>query len=133
VNRRLVRWLSGLILVPAICTANPASWSAHAKPVNVATPQRYFLSTPLQAPGNRTPSREYYDSVRWRFESPTGVQPEAWLCLARGCDKLPSVTWRTIAFRGRRIREPLYFRFRLPRGAKQPVVVSGLQVLVNIR
>lgn len=134
--RRGFGW-RGLWLVLSLASAWPAmasstgSWIASTVPMRVAVPERDTTSRPL-APASGIAAGATITRLNWRFEAPSRPPLQAWLCHPVRCIPLSSPSGQTRALAGLAASEPLYFRFRLARGAR-PVEIKGLQLIVDYR
>lgn len=114
-------------------TAAPGSWVAEAPAVRLAVPGRVYQSAALSAPRPELVAGAEIDSVRWRFELPSGRRVRAWLCRAGHCVALPGQRGRSRGLAGLAASRDLRFRFALPPGERRALPVRALQVVVNYR
>ncbi|MBB3140412.1 flagellar protein FlhE [Halomonas organivorans] len=127
---RVVRWAIAGLLVAASGMAQAAgSWVAEVPSVRAAVIGRETASEALVAPsGTQGRIRE----VRWRFRVPPGKGWRGRLCHPAGCVALHTARGRSEALAGLSADAPLRFRFS-PMAGQAPLVVEGLQVIVNFQ
>ena len=106
------------------------SWVATAPAVRAVAVDRAMASAHM-LPGELEFGRgQIINQVSWRYQSPTGVEVDAWLCHPAACIVLPGQRGQTRELAGLPATTPLFFKFAL-REPRQPVMVQGLQVIVN--
>ena len=106
------------------------SWVATAPAVRAVAVDRAMASAHMR-PGDLGFGRgQIVNRVSWRYQSPTGVEVDAWLCHPAACIALPGQRGQTRELAGLPATTPLFFKFAL-REPRQPVMVQGLQVIVN--
>lgn len=124
--------LTGLGIVALwACMAQAAgSWIATAPAVRAVAADRAMASAHM-LPGELELGRgQVVNQINWRYQSPTGVEVNAWLCHPAACVVLPGQRGQTREFAGLPAATPLFFKFALSE-QRQPVLVQGLQVIVN--
>ncbi len=121
--------IAGLLVLLAQGVQAAGSWVAEAPALRAAVVGRETASEALSPPaGTEGRIRE----VRWRFETPSGQAWHGRLCHPAGCVALPARRGRSEALAGLPAEAPLRFRFS-PITGQAPLVVEGLQVIVNYR
>ena len=106
------------------------SWVATAPAVRAVAVDRPMASAHM-LPGELEFGRgQVVNQISWRYQSPAGVEVDAWLCHPAACVALPGQRGQTRELAGLPATTPLFFKFAL-REQRQPVMVQGLQVIVN--
>ncbi|GAA3539834.1 flagellar protein FlhE [Zobellella aerophila] len=124
-------WLSLMLLPTTGAMAAAGSWVASAPAVRVAVPGRQYVSAPLGASEPERLAGRRIVSVRWHYRVAQGQAVRAWLCQDSFCMRVPGRQG------GNRMDVPLdaaspwQFRFELPPGERQAVLVQGLGLIVN--
>src|SRR5690554_6346837 len=106
------------------------SWVATAPAVRAVAVDRPMASAHM-VPGSPEFGRgQVINQVSWRYQQPDRVEVNAWLCHPSACIALPGQQGQTRELAGLPATTPLFFKFALNE-QRQPVVVQGLQVIVN--
>jgi flagellar protein FlhE len=131
--RRCIGCLASCAAALASCAALAAdgSWSGSVEGPRIAGPDRIYASAPLMPPILAAGAR--IRSVRWRYALPPGRVPMVRLCVDRHCVPLGAARGSSDALAGWPADAPLDFRFHLPPGARTPVQVGAIQLLVDYR
>lgn len=107
------------------------SWSGEAPPLRLAVADRLYQSAPLRASTPADQKEQRVTSIWWRYTSRPAGLATIELCRQDQCVPLPTGRGRTEAFAGWSLAEPFYFRAHVPRHVRQPVELTGLQLIVN--
>lgn len=131
-----MKWLLALVMLfswPATVLGAAGSWMGEAPPLRLAVVGRQYQSVPLQALAPAGNGAQRVTSVWWRYTIDPPGMASVELCRRAQCVPLPVGRGRTEAFAGWSLAEPFYFRAQVPRHVRQPVELSGLQLIVNYR
>lgn len=120
-----------LLLWPCLGLAAAESWSQSIDGLRVAGPDRAYESVRLVPPAMG--SDTHVVRVHWRYTLPSGRRLLAWLCAGHHCVRLQGRRGVSDGLAGTADTTPLYLRFRLPAGIRQPVRVGSIQLLVDCR
>lgn len=128
-------WLPLLVLFSwsAAVLGAAGSWSGEAPPLRLAVADRLYQSAPLHALAPAGHEEQRITSIWWRYTSPPLGLASVELCRRAQCVPLPTGRGRTEVFAGWSLAEPFYFRAQVPGPVRQPVELTGMQLIVNYR